>query len=671
MPTRTSNQELFDLNVQHAIAIERLKRGFARELVPLLNGADENIRALLISTLDTMGRGFRSTTTKRLENMLKTIGEARADVLKNYRLETIGRLEAFGIDELDWQQNSVRAVLPFDPQLTRPKARALKERIRGVPFAVGTDRSEILNAWFTNLSRNDRVFLNQTILHGIAQGHALSTIVRAVMGRKGTLSASRAAATRLVRTAINHTTNQAREVFWAENNDGISGLRWTSVLDSRTSLICSSRDGNIYPIGSGPRPPAHPNCVIGSSRIKTPGAIAGSTARKYRGKVFRIRVRNGDECVVTPNHPVYTRRGWVAAQFLDLSDQVGTIQWVPEIHHNNQQMPSRIDDLHAAFGVSGSGTSGEMPGTTKDFHGDGINGEVTVVHPNSFLGNRLQTTAAQVLADFQFILSSMCRIGLISQRTLSEFLSRAFATTNNIVGFGNQPFAFSGGSTIHPSLLLFGTVSDVDTFSEQNPFDDRATDIEVLPDSTKPNARFVQFDDLVDIETFDFCDHVYNLDTEVGWYSCNNIITHNCRSIMTPVVDGEAMLGNRPFVIGENMTTTRFRQLARSKAGDARWRNMDSAARKRATDRARAAWAAENVGELPAETTYEQFLRRQSAEFQDSVLGPTKGALFRRGKVSLSEFVDETGRTLTLEELREENRALWKRLKLNNPPQVA
>jgi SPP1 gp7 family putative phage head morphogenesis protein len=403
MPTRTSNEELFDLNVQHAIAIERLKRGFARELIPLIDQADENIRKILVSTLDNMGRGFNTVTTKRLQNMLRTLGEARSDVLKDFQLATTNRLEAFGIDELDWQNNSIRAVLPFDPQLTRPKAKALRERVRGVPFALGVDRSAPLNTWFVNLSRNDRLFLNQTILHGIAQGHQLSTIVKAVMGRKGSFSASKAAATRLVRTALNHTTNQAREVFWSENSDGISGLRWTAVLDSRTSIICSSRDGTIYPIGRGPRPPAHPNC----------------------------------------------------------------------------------------------------------------------------------------------------------------------------------------------------------------------------------------------------------------------------RSIMTPVVDGEAMLGNRPFVLGEEMTVTRFRQMARDRAGETRWRNMDRAARNRATDRARAAWAAENIGSVPAETTYQQFLRRQSAAFQDGVLGPTKGALFRRGKLSLDEFVDETGRTLTLEELQEENRALWKRLKLPPPPQVA
>ena len=40
----------------------------------------------------------------------------------------------------------------------------------------------------------------------------------------------------------------------------IKGLRWTSTLDTRTSSICQERDGKIYPLNSGARPPAHMNC---------------------------------------------------------------------------------------------------------------------------------------------------------------------------------------------------------------------------------------------------------------------------------------------------------------------------------------------------------------------------------------------------------------------------
>lgn len=37
-------------------------------------------------------------------------------------------------------------------------------------------------------------------------------------------------------------------------------VRWVSVLDGKTTAICRSRSGKIYPADSGPRPPAHARC---------------------------------------------------------------------------------------------------------------------------------------------------------------------------------------------------------------------------------------------------------------------------------------------------------------------------------------------------------------------------------------------------------------------------
>lgn len=54
-------------------------------------------------------------------------------------------------------------------------------------------------------------------------------------------------------------------------------------------------------------------------------------------------------------------------------------------------------------------------------------------------------------------------------------------------------------------------------------------------------------------------------------------------------------------------------------------------------------------GEVPGATTYEDWLRRQGAAFQDDVLGPSRGAMFRAGK-PLDSMIDR-GKLLTLEEL--------------------
>lgn len=114
----------------------------------------------------------------------------------------------------------------------------------------------------------------------------------------------------------------------------------------------------------------------------------------------------------------------------------------------------------------------------------------------------------------------------------------------------------------------------------------------------------------------------------------------NCRSVMVAYIDGVGLLGNRPTV-----TDTRTR----------RRREIDFRAEARRTGKSiqevRREWADANVGRVPSSTTYQEFLSRQPAAFQDEVLGKTKGKLFREGGLTVDQFVDRAGNELTLAQL--------------------
>lgn len=56
--------------------------------------------------------------------------------------------------------------------------------------------------------------------------------------------------------------------------------------------------------------------------------------------------------------------------------------------------------------------------------------------------------------------------------------------------------------------------------------------------------------------------------------------------------------------------------------------------------------------ESPEAPSYNAWLRRQPASVQDDILGKAKGRLFRSGGLDVDRFVDNKGRTLTLDELR-------------------
>lgn len=114
----------------------------------------------------------------------------------------------------------------------------------------------------------------------------------------------------------------------------------------------------------------------------------------------------------------------------------------------------------------------------------------------------------------------------------------------------------------------------------------------------------------------------------------------NCRSVMVAYIDGVGLLGNRPTV-----TDTRTR-----KAREVDFR-AEAKARGIPIQDVRKEWAEKNVGRVPAATTYQDFLSRQSKEFQDDVLGKTKGELFRKGGLTVDQFVDRNGTELTLSQL--------------------
>jgi hypothetical protein len=114
----------------------------------------------------------------------------------------------------------------------------------------------------------------------------------------------------------------------------------------------------------------------------------------------------------------------------------------------------------------------------------------------------------------------------------------------------------------------------------------------------------------------------------------------NCRSVMVAYIDGVGLLGNRPAVVD---TRTRAKR-------EIDFRRMAKESGKSIQD-VRKDWALSNVGQVPATTTYQDFLKRQSASFQDEVLGRTKGKLFREGGLNVDQFVDRAGNELTLAQL--------------------
>lgn len=56
-------------------------------------------------------------------------------------------------------------------------------------------------------------------------------------------------------------------------------------------------------------------------------------------------------------------------------------------------------------------------------------------------------------------------------------------------------------------------------------------------------------------------------------------------------------------------------------------------------------------GQVPADTTFDDFLKGKTESFQNDILGPTKAKLWRQGKITLQQLVNFRGNPLTTEQL--------------------
>lgn len=135
------------------------------------------------------------------------------------------------------------------------------------------------------------------------------------------------------------------------------------------------------------------------------------------------------------------------------------------------------------------------------------------------------------------------------------------------------------------------------------------------------------------------------------------------RSRRIPFVDAEAV-GMRPM----NPTTERglLREYSELQ-GIAAPATRDGLPRgqKGKFDQFARARVRELIGRVPAKTSYQEWLGRQSAAFQDDILGPTRGRLFRRGGLTLDRFVDARGLEKSLEQLAIDEAAAFRAIGLD------
>lgn len=422
---------------------------------------------------------------------------------------------------------------------------------------------------------------------------------------------------------------------------------------------CRALDGNVYRYDDPKKklPPQHLNCVLGGTLVTACGEIASVSKRWVAGKVFVVRTASDNELTCTPNHPILTRRGWVAAQSLALGDDVVSYigsKGPRSVDSEVQRVPATIEKIASAFLKSENVLSVIVPLSAPDFHGDGADSEVAVVATNRGLLPKFNATcsehdgkstfnggdvrpgtlprngATDELVGFPFTAANRSMRGAGEFRTLgsrgpahaSELLLAAIARGDALLpenarndargnaqlksdtANANSGVEQANGAVDFDCSLSSGLPQSRTASREELSVQGRCSDANFRGESVEEFSRHVAFDEIVNVKERDFAGHVFNLETEFGVYSANGILTHNCRSSAIPIILGAD---------GKEVATSKSPHTFAS---------------------------------------YNDWLKAQNVGTQNDILGPSRADLWRSGKMTLSDAVDADNRVLTLAQLR-------------------
>lgn len=345
------------------------------------------------------------------------------------------------------------------------------------------------------------------------------------------------------------------------------------------------------------------NCVVGDTKVSGPNALA-AYRRKYSGEIVTIRTALGHNLTVTPNHPILTPHGWVAANKLSKGDYVFSrvnsdgmpLGVRPNKYEGEPSIKNEFNALGDTFGVN------SFLGSTTDFHNDGIkNQNVDIVFVDSKLMRNADSKALKHFSETSFFNASRFSNISFGSSSLTKVGMSLFSSSDSIMsGFANKASFFrriSRHLSLHGQTATFGIDSaffkpisnrrlgntkllgdnsfiepfipkvndtfDINTlltsigiqaksfeFAGDNPIPAS----EMLSHSSDRSPFIVEPDEIISVDTRMWSGHVYNLSTENAWYFANSIVTHNCYHYMTPYVPRYSELPDMDYSEQERIT---------------------------------------------------------------------------------------------------------------------
>lgn len=288
---QSANEVLLSATIRHQIRLLRFSSHEAATAIQLLQASEREIIAML-QDMPT------DAAEARLNAILRDIRLTRAAAIQAVGGQLSQDLPELASSEATWELQALKTSIPLEVSFSMVAPATLRavsrSPINGIP----------LEGWLNQLAARDVQRIEQQLRLGILAGETNADIVTRIRGTRaanysdGVLAVTRRDAETLVRTAVNQVSTDARQATWEANSDIIEGVRWVATLDGRTSPVCRSRDGVVYPLDKGPRPPAHPNCrstivpvLAGEQIVGNRAAVTDTRTRRRQEIDFRAQAK--------------------------------------------------------------------------------------------------------------------------------------------------------------------------------------------------------------------------------------------------------------------------------------------------------------------------------------------------------------------------------------------
>lgn len=255
----TVNERLQSASISHQVDLQHYSNAEVSKIIALLNRVDADLAAQLAAAIERIGPD--RFTVQYLETVLRSVRELNAQAYAAAGQQLNDDLQSLADYELNYQQQLFTTTIPAPVLAEVPLVAVTAEQVRAAAFSRPF-QGRLLSEWLTDLEAGRAALIRDSIRIGIVEGQTTQQIVRRIMGLRseayadGLLNRSRHDIEAMVRTAISHTAQGARDAFYQANSDLVAEVAWLSTLDGKTSEACRLRDGLKY-TNEGHKPVGH------------------------------------------------------------------------------------------------------------------------------------------------------------------------------------------------------------------------------------------------------------------------------------------------------------------------------------------------------------------------------------------------------------------------------